>query len=98
MAIGIACMLGFRLLENFNKPYIATSMTDFWRRWHIALTSWIREYLYFPLGGNRAGAARTYLNLWICFLASGMWHGAAWNFVLWGAYSGLFLILDRLFS
>ncbi|HEX3181788.1 MAG TPA: MBOAT family O-acyltransferase [Beijerinckiaceae bacterium] len=97
MAIGIARMLGFRLLENFNKPYIATSMTDFWRRWHISLTSWIREYLYFPLGGNRAGAARTYLNLWICFLASGMWHGAAWNFVLWGAYSGLFLILDRLF-
>ena len=97
MAIGIARMLGFRLLENFNKPYIATSMTEFWRRWHISLTSWIREYLYFPLGGNRAGAARTYLNLWICFLASGIWHGAAWNFVLWGAYNGLFLILDRLF-
>jgi alginate O-acetyltransferase complex protein AlgI len=72
-------------------------MTDFWRRWHISLTSWIREYLYFPLGGNRAAAARTYLNLWICFLASGIWHGAAWNFVLWGAYNGLFLILDRLF-
>jgi alginate O-acetyltransferase complex protein AlgI len=97
MAIGIARMLGFRLLENFNMPYIATSMTDFWRRWHISLTSWIREYLYFPLGGNRAAAARTYLNLWICFLASGIWHGAAWNFVLWGAYNGLFLILDRLF-
>jgi alginate O-acetyltransferase complex protein AlgI len=90
-------MLGFRLLENFNKPYIATSMTDFWRRWHISLTSWIREYLYVPLGGNRAGVARTYLNLWICFLASGIWHGAAWNSVLWGAYNGLFLILDRLF-
>jgi alginate O-acetyltransferase complex protein AlgI len=97
MAIGIARMLGFRLLENFNMPYSATSMTDFWRRWHISLTSWIREYLYFPLGGNRAAAARTYLNLWICFLASGIWHGAAWNFVLWGAYNGLFLILDRLF-
>jgi alginate O-acetyltransferase complex protein AlgI len=97
MAIGIARMLGFRLLENFNKPYIATSMTDFWRRWHISLTSWIREYLYVPLGGNRAGAVRTYLNLWMCFLASGIWHGAAWNFVLWGAYNGLFLILDRLF-
>jgi alginate O-acetyltransferase complex protein AlgI len=97
MAIGIARMLGFRLLENFNRPYIATSMTEFWRRWHISLTSWIREYLYFPLGGNRAGAARTYLNLWICFLASGIWHGAAWNFVLWGAYNGFFLILDRLF-
>jgi alginate O-acetyltransferase complex protein AlgI len=97
MAIGIARMLGFRLLENFNMPYIATSMTDFWRRWHISLTSWIREYLYFPLGGNRAGTARTYFNLWICFLASGIWHGAAWNFVVWGAYNGLFLILDRLF-
>jgi alginate O-acetyltransferase complex protein AlgI len=97
MAIGIARMLGFRLLENFNMPYIATSMTDFWRRWHISLTSWIREYLYFPLGGNRAGAARTYINLWICFLASGIWHGAAWNFVVWGAYNGLFLIFDRLF-
>jgi alginate O-acetyltransferase complex protein AlgI len=97
MAIGIARMLGFRLLENFNMPYIATSITDFWRRWHISLTSWIREYLYFPLGGNRAGAARTYFNLWICFLASGVWHGAAWNFILWGAYNGFFLILDRLF-
>jgi alginate O-acetyltransferase complex protein AlgI len=97
MAIGVARMLGFRLLENFNMPYIATSMTDFWQRWHISLTSWIREYLYFPLGGNRAGAGRTYFNLWICFLASGIWHGAAWNFVVWGAYNGLFLILDRLF-
>jgi alginate O-acetyltransferase complex protein AlgI len=97
MAIGIARMLGFRLLENFNMPYIATSITDFWRRWHISLTSWIREYLYFPLGGNRAGTVRTYFNLWICFLASGIWHGAAWNFVVWGAYNGLFLILDRLF-
>jgi alginate O-acetyltransferase complex protein AlgI len=97
MAIGIARMLGFRLLENFNMPYIATSMSDFWRRWHISLTSWIREYLYFPLGGNRAGAARTYVNLWICFLASGIWHGAAWTFVIWGAYNGFFLILDRLF-
>jgi alginate O-acetyltransferase complex protein AlgI len=97
MAIGIARMLGFRLLENFNMPYIATSITDFWRRWHISLTSWIREYLYFPLGGNRAAAGRAYLNLWICFLASGIWHGAAWNFVIWGAYNGVFLILDRLF-
>ncbi|GAC1340162.1 MAG: MBOAT family O-acyltransferase [Beijerinckiaceae bacterium] len=97
MAIGIARMLGFRLLENFNMPYIATSITDFWRRWHISLTSWIREYLYFPLGGNRTSATRTYFNLWICFLASGIWHGAAWNFIFWGAYNGLFLILDRLF-
>jgi alginate O-acetyltransferase complex protein AlgI len=97
MAIGLARLLGFRLNENFNAPYIARSMTGFWHRWHISLTTWIRDYLYKPLGGNRAGAARTYLNLWICFLASGLWHGASWNFVLWGAYNGLFLTLDRLF-
>ncbi len=97
MAIGLARMFGFRLLENFNMPYIATSLTDFWRRWHMSLTSWIREYLYFPLGGNRHGEARTYLNLWICFLASGVWHGAAWTYIAWGAYNGVFLVLDRLF-
>jgi alginate O-acetyltransferase complex protein AlgI len=97
MAIGLARMLGFRLRENFNSPYIAQSLTEFWRRWHISLTTWIRDYLYFPLGGNRHGETRTYLNLWICFLASGLWHGANWNFVLWGAYNGLFLTLDRLF-
>ncbi len=97
MAIGLARMFGFRLLENFDMPYIATSMTDFWRRWHMSLTGWIREYLYFPLGGNRKGEARTWLNLWICFLASGVWHGASWPFILWGAYNGAFLVLDRLF-
>jgi alginate O-acetyltransferase complex protein AlgI len=97
MAIGLARMFGFRLLENFNMPYIATSITDFWRRWHMSLTGWIREYLYFPLGGSRHGAARTYFNLWICFLASGIWHGAAWTYVIWGAYNGVFLVLDRLF-
>lgn len=97
MAIGLARMFGFRLLENFDMPYIATSITDFWRRWHMSLTGWIREYLYFPLGGNRDGEARTYLNLWICFLASGVWHGAAWPYVFWGAYNGVFLVLDRLF-
>jgi alginate O-acetyltransferase complex protein AlgI len=97
MAIGLARMLGFRLKENFMMPYVSRSLTEFWRRWHISLTSWIREYLYFPLGGNQRGAARTYINLWICFLASGIWHGASWNFVLWGAYNGLFLTLDRMF-
>jgi alginate O-acetyltransferase complex protein AlgI len=97
MAIGLARMLGFQLKENFNTPYVARSMTEFWRRWHISLTTWIRDYLYKPLGGNRGGDARTYINLWICFLASGLWHGASWNFVLWGAYNGLFLTLDRLF-
>jgi alginate O-acetyltransferase complex protein AlgI len=97
MAIGLARMLGFSLRENFNAPYTARSITDFWRRWHISLTTWIRDYLYVPLGGNRGGPWRTYLNLWICFLASGLWHGASWNFVLWGAYNGLFLMFDRLF-
>ena len=97
MAIGLARMFGFRLLENFNMPYIATSITEFWRRWHMSLTGWIREYLYFPLGGNRLGDMRTYLNLWICFLASGVWHGAAWPYVVWGVYNGVFLVLDRLF-
>lgn len=97
MAIGLARVLGFGLKENFDKPYIARSITEFWRRWHISLTTWIRDYLYKPLGGNRKSDARTYFNLWICFLLSGLWHGASWNFVLWGAYNGLFLTLDRLF-
>ncbi len=97
MAIGLARMFGFHLHENFNEPYIARSITEFWRRWHMSLTGWIREYLYFPLGGNRLGALRTHLNLWLCFLASGIWHGAAWTYVAWGAYNGLFLVLDRVF-
>ena len=97
MAIGLARMFGFRLNENFNRPYISCSITEFWRRWHISLSTWIREYLYIPLGGNRVAAWRCYLNLWICFLASGLWHGAAWTYVLWGAYNGVFLVLERLF-
>lgn len=97
MAIGLARMFGFRLLENFNMPYIATSFTDFWHRWHISLSSWIREYLYFSLGGNRHGSLRTYFNLWLCFLLSGLWHGASCTFVLWGGYNGIFLIMDKIF-
>ncbi|HXY57940.1 MAG TPA: MBOAT family O-acyltransferase [Methylocystis sp.] len=97
MAIGLARMFGFRLLENFDCPYVATTVTEFWRRWHMSLTSWIREYLYFPLGGSRVGPWRTNFNLWLCFLASGVWHGAAWTFVAWGAYNGAFLALDRMF-
>jgi alginate O-acetyltransferase complex protein AlgI len=97
MALGMARMMGFHLRENFNMPYIATSMTDFWRRWHISLSTWIREYLYLPLGGNRVDRARMYANLWLCFLLSGLWHGASWTFVLWGIYNGLFLIADKLF-
>jgi alginate O-acetyltransferase complex protein AlgI len=98
MAIGIAQMLGFRIPENFNNPYISRSITEFWRRWHISLGNWMREYLYIPLGGNRVGSkARLYLNLWLVFLASGLWHGASWSFVVWGAYHGLFLVLERMF-
>jgi len=97
MAIGLARIFGFRLLENFDRPYVATSVSEFWRRWHMSLTSWIRDYLYFPLGGDRRGGLRTHINLWICFLASGLWHGAAWTYVVWGTYNGLFLMLDRLF-
>lgn len=95
MALGLARMFGFRLRENFAHPYGAVSFTEFWKRWHISLTTWIRSYLYIPLGGNRHGQARTYLNLWLCFLLSGLWHGAAWTFVLWGAWHGAFMVLDR---
>lgn len=95
MALGLARMFGFKLRENFAHPYGAVSFTEFWKRWHISLTTWIRSYLYIPLGGNRHGQARTYLNLWLCFLLSGLWHGAAWTFVLWGAWHGAFMVLDR---
>ncbi len=98
MAIGLGLMMGFRFPENFNNPYTAVSITDFWRKWHITLGSWMRNYLYIPLGGNRVDSKlRLYFNLWIVFLLSGLWHGAAWGFVIWGAYHGLFLVLERLF-
>ncbi len=97
MAIGLAKMLGFNFLENFNYPYTATSIKDFWRRWHISLSTWFRDYLYFPLGGNRGGALLTYRNLFIVFFATGLWHGASWNFIIWGLMHGFFLILERLF-
>jgi alginate O-acetyltransferase complex protein AlgI len=97
MAIGIGRMIGFRFPENFNNPYISQSITEFWRRWHITLGRFMRDYLYIPLGGNRVSTPRLYFNLWVVFLLSGLWHGAAWNFVIWGAFHGLFLIADRLF-
>lgn len=98
MAIGIGRMLGFTFPENFNNPYVSRSITEFWRRWHMTLSSWMRDYLYIPLGGSRVDAKlRLFMNLWVVFLISGLWHGASWNFVLWGAYHGLFLVLDRLF-
>ncbi|MHC4140714.1 MAG: MBOAT family O-acyltransferase [Planctomycetota bacterium] len=97
MAIGLGRMLGFRFLENFNYPYIARSMTDFWRRWHISLSSWFRDYLYIPLGGNRRGPTRTFVNLFIVFFITGLWHGASWSFVVWGLYHGAFLVAERVF-
>ncbi|MDY3809283.1 MBOAT family protein [Desulfovibrio sp. PG-178-WT-4] len=98
MAIGIGLMFGFHTCQNFNYPYIADSLTNFWRRWHISLSTWFRDYLYIPLGGNRHGSARTYRNLLIVFLATGLWHGASWAFVAWGLWHGIFLILERRFS
>ncbi len=96
MAIGLGRIFGFRFLENFNYPYIARSVQDFWRRWHISLSTWFRDYLYIPLGGNRAGIGRTYFNLLLVFLLCGLWHGASWTFVLWGLYHGTFLVIERL--
>ena len=98
MAIGIGRMIGFKFPENFNNPYISRSVSEFWKRWHITLGSWMMDYLYIPLGGNRKGKGRTYLNLWIVFFLSGLWHGAAWTFVAWGAYHGLFICLDKLIN
>ena len=97
MAIGLGKMMGFTFPENFNFPYIATNITEFWRRWHITLSNWMRDYLYIPLGGNRNGELRTYFNLFIVFMLSGLWHGASWNFVVWGAFHGMFLVIERLF-
>lgn len=97
MAIGLGKMMGFTFPENFNFPYISKNITEFWRRWHITLSSWMRDYLYIPLGGNQKGSISTYFNLMIVFFISGLWHGASWNFVLWGVYHGLFLVIERLF-
>ena len=95
MAIGLGMLFGFEFPENFKRPYSAVSITDFWRRWHITLSRWFRDYLYIPLGGNRQGTARTYLNLGIVFVLCGLWHGANWTFLLWGLYHGVFLMLER---
>lgn len=95
MAIGLALLLGFKLNDNFNSPYKSTSITDFWRRWHISLSSWLRDYLYIPLGGNRKGKVRTYINLSITMLLGGLWHGAATRFIIWGALHGVALAIDK---
>ncbi len=97
MAIGLGRMLGFEFLKNFDYPYISRSVTEFWRRWHISLSSWFREYVYIPLGGNRRGLGRQLLNILIVWALTGLWHGASWNFVLWGLYYALLLIAEKLF-
>src|SRR5262249_37119911 len=95
MAIGLARMFGFRFPENFAYPYIASSVTEFWRRWHISLSTWFRDYLYIPLGGSRRGLGRTGMNLLTVFILCGLWHGASWAFLVWGLFHGLFLVLER---
>lgn len=95
MAIGLGLIFGFRFMENFNYPYISKSITEFWRRWHISLSTWFKEYLYIPLGGNRVAPSRMYFNLFVVFLATGIWHGAEWTFVVWGLWHGFFIILEK---
>lgn len=97
MAIGLGKMLGFQFPQNFNYPYISKSITEFWRRWHITLSSWFREYVYIPLGGNRVSPARLYLNLFIVWFLTGFWHGANWNFIIWGLYFFAFLMIEKIF-
>ncbi|MFA7081592.1 MAG: MBOAT family O-acyltransferase [Bacteroidales bacterium] len=97
MAIGLGKMMGFTFPENFDMPYTSRSITEFWRRWHMTLGNFMKDYLYVPLGGNRVTKRRMYFNLWVVFLISGLWHGASWNFIIWGAYHGLFLVLDKMF-
>lgn len=98
MAIGLALLLGFQLPMNFNAPYKAKTITEFWQRWHISLSSWLRDYLYIPLGGNRKGNTRTYINLMLTMLLGGLWHGASWRFVVWGGWHGLALAVERFFN
>lgn len=95
MAIGLGMLMGFRFPENFNWPYVAQGFRDFWRRWHITLSTWLRDYLYYPLGGSKTAKHIVIRNLWVVFLLSGLWHGASWHFVLWGAWHGLFITIDR---
>jgi alginate O-acetyltransferase complex protein AlgI len=98
IAIGLGALFGYKLPPNFNFPYLSTSITEFWRRWHLSLSSWLRDYLYIPLGGNRKGTGRTYFNLFLVMFLGGLWHGAAWKFAIWGSLHGLFLAFERLLS
>ncbi len=95
MAIGLGRVFGFHFLENFNYPYISASITEFWRRWHMSLSSWFKEYVYIPLGGNRVSATRNNINLLIVFFTTGLWHGASWNFIIWGLWHGMFLMIEK---
>ena len=97
MAIGLGYLFGFRFPENFNYPYISQSITEFWRRWHITLSTWFREYVYIPLGGNRKGMIRQIFNLLVVWFLTGLWHGAGWNFILWGLYFFVLLLVEKLF-
>lgn len=97
MAIGLGLLFGFQFLENFNYPFIAHSITDFWRRWHISLSSWFRDYIYIPLGGSKKGNFRRYINIFIVWMTTGLWHGASWNFIFWGVYFAFFLIMEKIF-
>lgn len=97
MAIGLGKMFGFQFMKNFDYPYISTSVTEFWRRWHISLGSWFREYVYIPLGGNRVSVPKHIRNILIVWALTGLWHGASWNFVLWGLYYGLLLLVEKYF-
>lgn len=96
MAIGLGKMFGFHFLENFNYPYISKSITEFWRRWHISLSSWFKEYVYIPLGGNRCKIAKQIRNILVVWMLTGIWHGANWNYVLWGCYYGALLLIEKL--
>ena len=98
IAIGSARLFGFRIKENFDKPYLTTNFQEYWNHWHISLSTWLRDYVYFPLGGNRQGPWQTYRNLFLTMFISGLWHGAAWTFVIWGAYHGVLLCVHRLWS
>lgn len=97
MAIGLSRIMGFKIAENFNMPYISQNISEFWKRWHISLTNWMRSYIYIPLGGNRCSKARNYFNLWVVFLISGFWHGANWTFIVWGIIHGVYILIDKLF-
>lgn len=96
IAIGTSLILGYRLMENFRRPYFSVSITDFWRRWHISLSSWLKDYIYIPLGGNRVSKSRNYINIFLTFLVSGIWHGANWTFILWGVFHGIVQIIEKI--